>query len=178
MKTMIIGLSPEYNYPGSFEKWRSNNTYYASNHGASFICQALLRQFDADYIDDFSDIPALRNKYDVCVLALSTHIHRKRDISYLSDVVEKLEMKTIALSLGMEDYIAEANDIVELHPSVIRLLRLVSKRSEAIGVRGPHTASVLQKHGFDNIIPVGCPTLQWQLHDNLHIHKNKSMTNH
>jgi hypothetical protein len=176
MKTMIIGLSPEYNYPGSFEKWRSNNTYYASNHGASFICQALLRQFDADYIDDFSDIPALRNKYDVCVLALSTHIHRKRDISYLSDVVEKLEMKTIALSLGMEDYIAEANDIVELHPSVIRLLRLVSTRSEAIGVRGPHTASVLQKHGFDNIIPVGCPTLQWQLHDNLHIHKNKSMT--
>ncbi len=176
MKTMIIGLSPEYNYPGSFEKWKSNNTYYASNHGASFICQALLRQFDADYIDDFSDISSLRNKYDVCVLALSTHIHRKRDISYLADVVEKLDMKTIALSLGMEDYIAAANDIVELHPSVIRLLHLVSERSEAIGVRGPHTASILQKHGFDNIIPVGCPSLQWQLKDNIHIHKNKSMT--
>jgi hypothetical protein len=176
MKTMIIGLSPEYNYPGSFEEWKSNNTYYASNHGASFICQALLRQFDADYIDDFSDIPVLRNKYDVCVLALSTHIHRKRDISYLADVVEKLDMKTIALSLGMEDYIAAANDIVELHPSVIRLLHLVSERSEAIGVRGPHTASILQKHGFNNIIPVGCPSLQWQLKDNIRIHKNKSMT--
>lgn len=176
MKTMIIGLSPEYNYPGSLEKWRSNNTYFASNHGASFICQSLLRQFDADYVDDFSDIAALRNKYNVCVLALSTHIHRKRDISYLADVVEKLDMKTIALSLGMEDYIAAANDIVELHPSIIRLLRLVSERSEAIGVRGPHTASILQKHGFENIIPVGCPSLQWQLKDNIHIHKNKSMT--
>ncbi len=100
MKTMIIGLSPEYNYPGSFEKWRSNNTYYVSNHGASFICRALLRQFDADYIDDFSDIPALRNKYDVCVLALSTHIHRKRDISYLADVVEKLESGGKVLDIG------------------------------------------------------------------------------
>jgi hypothetical protein len=176
MKTMIIGLSPEYNYPGSFEKWRSNNTYYASNHGASFICRALLRQFDADYIDDFSDIAALRNKYDVCVLALSTHIHRNRDVSCLTDAVEKLDMKTIALSLGMEDYIAATNDIVELHPSVIKLLRLVSERSEAIGVRGPHTASVLQKLGFDHIIPVGCPTLQWQLHDNIRIHKNRTMT--
>jgi hypothetical protein len=175
MKTMIIGLSPEYNYPGSFEKWRINNTYYASNHGASFICRALLRQFDADYISDFSDITALRNKYDVCVLALSTHIHRNRDISYLTDAVEKLDMKTIALSLGMEDYIAATNDIVQLHPSVIRLLHLVSERSEAIGVRGPHTASVLQKLGFDNVIPVGCPTLQWQLHDNIRVHKNGKM---
>ena len=173
---MIIGLSPEYNYPGSFEKWRSNNTYYASNHGASFICQALLRQFDADYIDDFSDLPSLQNKYDVCVLALSTHIHRKRDISYLADVVEQLDMKTIALSLGMEDYIAAANAIVELHPSVTRLLHLVSDRSEAIGVRGPHTASILQKYGFKNIIPIGCPSLQWQLKDNIHINKNDSMT--
>ena len=69
MKTMIIGLSPEYNYPGSFEKWSSNNTYYASNHGASYICRALLRQFYADYIDDFSDIPALRNQY-VCACLL------------------------------------------------------------------------------------------------------------
>ena len=176
MKTMIIGISPEYNYPGSFEKWKSNNTYYASNHGASFICQALLREFDADYIDNFSDIPSLKNNYDVCILALSTHIHRKRDISYLADIVEKLDMKTIAPSLGMEDYIAASNHIVELHPSVIRLLRLVSERSEAIGVRGPHTASILQKHGFDNIIPVGCPSLQWQLKDNIHIHKNESMT--
>lgn len=176
MKTMIIGLSPEYNYPGSFEMWKSNNTYYASNHGASFICQALLRQFDADYIDDFSDIPSLKNRYDVCVLALSTHIHRKRDISHLADIVEKLNMKTIVPSLGMEDYIAAANDIVELHPSVIRLLRLVSERSEAIGVRGPHTASILQKHGFENVIPVGCPTLQWQLKDNIFINKNGSMT--
>jgi hypothetical protein len=176
MKTMVIGLSPEYNYPGSFEKWRSNNTYYASNHGASFICQALLRQFDADYIDDFSDISSLRNKYDVCMLALSTHIHRNRDISYLSNVIEELDMKTIAMSLGMEDYIAAANEMVELHPSVIRLLHLVSERSEAIGVRGPHTASILQKYGFDNIIPVGCPSLQWQLKDRIRIRKNQSMT--
>lgn len=176
MKTMIIGLSPEYNYPGSFEKWRSNNTYYASNHGASFICRALLRQLEADYIDDFSDISSLRDKYDVCVLALSTHIHSKRDISYLSDIVEQLDMKTIALSLGMEDYIATAKKIVQLHPSVIRLLRLVSERSEAIGVRGPHTASILQKHGFENIVPVGCPTLQWQLSDEFHLNKNNLMT--
>ena len=174
MKTMIVGLSPEYNYPGSYEKWRSNNTYFASNHGASLICRALLRQFHSDYIDDFSDINFLRNNYDVCVLALSTHIHRRRDISYLVDIVGKLEMKTIALSLGMEDYIASTNDIVELHPSVIRLLKLVSERSEAIGVRGPHTASVLRKHGFENVIPVGCPSLQWQLKDNICIQKNKS----
>lgn len=173
---MIVGLSPEYNYPGSFEKWKSNNTYYASNHGASFICRALLRQFDADYVDDFSDIPSLRNTYDTCILALSTHIHTKRDISYLADIVEKLDMKTVAISLGMEDYIAEAHHIVQLHPSVARLLRLVSERSQAIGVRGPHTASILHRYGFENAVPIGCPTLQWQLTDKIHLAKNKVMS--
>jgi hypothetical protein len=76
----------------------------------------------------------------------------------------------------MEDYVAAPNDIMELHHSVIRLLRLVSERSEAIGVRGPHTASILQKQGFKNIIPIGCPSLHWQLKDNIRIHKNNSMT--
>ncbi len=159
MKVMVVGLRPEYSYPGSMKKWRENTTLYAGNHGSSLITRALLKEFGGDYIDDFSDIKLLNDKYDLCVLALSTHIHPTRDVSEYADLVEKLEMTTIAPSLGVPDYVGGVSGVPGIHPSAIRLLKAVSERSKWLGCRGPYTASVLHKHGFKNALPMGCPTL-------------------
>ena len=104
MKAMVIGLRPEYLYPGKLSEWKKNNTYYAANMGASLISNAIVRQFSADYVDDFSDVSGLKNKYDVCILALATHIHPNRDVSMYADFVEQLDIKTIVISAGIQDY--------------------------------------------------------------------------
>ncbi|WP_421763180.1 polysaccharide pyruvyl transferase family protein [Ekhidna sp.] len=161
MKTMIIGLGPDYNYPGDFHQWKLDNTRYASNHGASLISRALIKQLAADYVDDFSDIDNLNRTYDACVIAFATHVTSWRDVSEYTSVIEKLKMPVHAFSLGIQDYSGSSTSVNNLHPSMVRLLEIVSDRSKYIGVRGNYTASILYKHGFSNAVPIGCPTLYW-----------------
>lgn len=174
---MVIGLNPEYNYPGTLEKWNTNNTFFAGNFGACLITRAIMRIFNADYVWDFSDLEAIRNNYDTCILALSTHVHEHRNVSYYADIVEKLNMKTVITSLGVQDYINSIADMEHIHPSVLRLLEIVSERSQWIGVRGPHTARILEKAGFSNVREIGCPTMHWHLDDRLSIRKKSAVEN-
>ena len=130
MKTMIIGLGPDYNYPGDFHQWKLDNTRYASNHGASLISRALIKQLAADYVDDFSDIDNLNRTYDACVIAFATHVTSWRDVSEYTSVIEKLKMPVHAFSLGIQDYSGSSTSVNNLHPSMVRLLEIVSDRSK------------------------------------------------
>ena len=175
-RTLIIGLRPEYVYPGRLEEWSVSNTLYAANFGANLICQSLIRQFNGTYVDDFSDIAHLRKNFDRCVLAFATHIHPGRDISIFADVVEKLDMPTFFLSGGISDYDSTTTGYT-IHPSVRRLLEFVSSASEWIGVRGHYTAHVLHRAGFKNVVPIGCPTLFSNLDGPIAIAKQSTFQN-
>lgn len=159
MKAMVIGISPNYNYPGSLKLWEKDNTYYASNFGASLIIRSLMKEFNADYIDDFSNLAELKNKYDTCIMGLATHAHPNRDISKYVQIVEKLDIKTIVISIGVTDYLNNIHEVYNLHHSVKRLFEIALSGSSWIGVRGPYTASLIQQNGFKNVVPIGCPTM-------------------
>ena len=168
-KTMIIGLGPEYNYPGSADMWNKENTRYASNHGASLISRALIKQLNGDYIDDFKNPEDLSKKYNSCVIAFATHVTESRDVSVYTDFIDKLTIPVHIFSLGIQDYVKDGERDFKIHPSMKRLLEIVAERSKYIGVRGNYTASILYKNGFKNVRPVGCPTLFWGLTPELRI---------
>lgn len=179
-KTMVIGLGPNYNYnPDDHSIWTKDNTKYASNHGASLISRTLIDFFQADYIDDFSKVEDYKAKYDLCVIAFATHVTTWRNVTPYADFVEKLDIKTVAFSLGIQDYSGASSTVNSLHPSFERLLKYVIKTSGFVGVRGPYTASVLIKSGFnpDSIIPFGCPTLFKPLNKDLKIYKKTEFKN-
>ncbi len=169
MKTMVVGISPDYNYPGQFDKWREQNTYYASNFGASFVTRSIIKQFSADYISNFSNIKELRKKYSLCIIAFATHITPSRDVSVYANLIEKLQIKTIILSIGVSDYCKDISSLNNVHSSMIRLLKYVSNNSNYIGVRGHYTASIIRALGFKNVIPIGCPTMYWRLTNDLQL---------
>lgn len=175
-RTIIIGLHPEYNYPGDFKKWGKENTKYASNFGACLISQSIAKITGGEFVSDFSDLPSLKNKYDQCVVALATHITSWRDMSYYTDIIKKLDMPTFAFSLGIQDYAKKVSDVKSLHPSLIEFLQEVSKRSKYIGVRGHYTASLLYRFGFENVVPIGCPTLFNPGDENLQVHKKEAFS--
>ncbi|MGH7336057.1 MAG: polysaccharide pyruvyl transferase family protein, partial [Myxococcota bacterium] len=176
-RTMVIGLPPDYRYPGTLAAWYSDTTRYAANLGACLITNALLRQLDADYVERFDDAAELRARYDTCVLALATHLHPSRDIGWIADVVERLDLKTIVLSAGIPDYDAELASDFRLHSSVRRVLEIASSGSNWLGVRGHYSAMALRRAGFANVVPIGCPTLYWGLRENLEIHTKASCEN-
>ena len=169
-RTLIIGIKPEYDYPGKLELWWENNTRYAANLGACLITNSLIKQFDGTFVDDLSDVDRLNSEFDECVLALATHIHPKRDIWQITSAVEKLDMPTYFISGGISDY-DQDNLNYALHPSVTRLLEIASDRSRWIGVRGYYTASILYRLGFEKVVPIGCPTFFTNLDGPLQIEK-------
>lgn len=171
---MIIGLGPEYNYPNNFELWKgANNTRYASNHGASLISRTLIKHFNGEYVDEFSDIQKLNKKYDRCIIAFATHLTNKRDVSVYADFLEKLKLPVFLFSLGMQDGIETLQEDWKIHPSMKRVLNIVSDRSHSIGCRGPHTAEMLGRAGFKNVAPIGCPSMYFHLDRNLKIVKKE-----
>ena len=168
---MVIGLRPEYTYPGNLSEWAGSNTLYAANLGACLITNALIRQFDADYVDDLDCPEGLRQKYDVCILSFATHLHPHRDVSLFTRFVEKLEMKTVMLSAGIADYVSDLDPDYRFHRSVTRMLEIVSERSEWIGVRGHYSAALMHRKGFSRAVPVGCPSMYWGMNGLLRIEK-------
>lgn len=172
MKTMIIGLGPEYYYPGKLKDWSGvNNTKYASNHGASLISRALIKEFDGEHVSDLSNPELLSERYDRCIIAFATHITEKRDVSIYTNFVEALTIPVYAFSLGIQDYANDLTQVAKIHPSMKRLLGIVSDRSSYIGVRGPYTASILYREGFTSVLPIGCPTLYYNLRPEIFIKK-------
>jgi hypothetical protein len=166
----IVGLPPDYSYPGDTRVWWKDTTSQAANLGAAFITRSLMRQLDAEFVPVDTPPSEISERYDQLVLSLATHLHRRRDVSVFCDLLEHVDLPVHAFSLGIEDYIAEADlaDYV-LDPTVTRLLALVSERSAALGCRGPWSASVLEANGFSEVVPFGCPSLFWQLAPDLRI---------
>lgn len=158
-KVMVIGINPEYNYPGDIHVWNNDTTKYASNLGASMVTRTLLEMFDADYINNFDKIDEYRQQYELCVLAFTNHATDWRDVSIYADFIEKLNIPTSLFSLGIQDYSNDAGSVGPLHYSLKRILNFVSKTTGYIGVRGFYTASLLYKEGYNNVIPIGCPTM-------------------
>lgn len=174
MKTMIIGLEPDYNYPGNITEWKANNTKYASNHGASLISRAIAKEFNAEFVNDFSDINSLNQRYDLCIIAFATHVTTKRDVSFYTDIVGRLDMKVVAFSMGVQDYTNAIDSDFVIHSSMRDLLSVVLEKSAWVGVRGPYTASILHQNGFKHVLPIGCPTLYYGLRGDLAIRKSGS----
>lgn len=179
-KVMVIGLGPEYNYNiKDHSQWSNDNTKFASNHGASLISRTLMEFFDADYIDVNEPLESVKGQYELCVIAFATHITEWRDVSKYADFIEQLGIKTVAFSLGIQDYSSDHGSITQLHSSILRLLKYVLSTSKYIGVRGPHTASLLIKSGISSqrIIYFGCPTMYRSLDRNLKITKKANFEN-
>lgn len=176
---MVIGLGPEYNYVVEDHNiWNQDNTTYASNHGASLISRTLIELFDADYVNDFSDVDSLRATYDLCIISFATHVTSWRDVSRISDFVEHLNIKTVAFSLGIQDNSTSTTEFAVIHPSLKRLIQFCIKKSGYVGVRGPHTKVALVKSGidFDKIIEIGCPTLYRDLNPDLRVDFNSEFS--
>lgn len=175
-KVLVIGLEPEYNYPGDVRLWGQNNTKYASNHGASLISRTLIKMFDADYASDIENPDKYLGKYELCIIAFATHATDWRDVTLYADFIEKLNIPTALFSLGIQDYAPESGHVNRLHSSLIRILNHVTRTTKYIGVRGFHTAGLLYKEGYNNVIPIGCPTLYNGMKRNLLIEKHSKFS--
>ena len=115
------------------------------------------------YADIKRDIPVINEQSSCAILMLQDFIRPKEvqfDIDYdlWYNLISKIKVPLFFPSLGINSF----DGIKELHkrlsPELVRILKLVSDKTELIGVRGYESQEVLHNLGIDNVHVIGCPS--------------------
>lgn len=74
------------------------------------------------------------------------------------NLLDKVKVPLFFPSLGINSFDGIKDLHKRLSPELVRILKLVSDKTELIGVRGYATQEVLHNLGIDNVRVIGCPT--------------------
>lgn len=160
MRIMVVGLNPEYSseisYSGDLALTRRH--LRSTNMGAALITRSILDIYGGAFVNYLNpgDISNLRQRFDIVVVALASHLGPTRDVSELVKFVKRLGLRAFFVSGGLD---ANFSGDRRLSPSMVELLKTCSESDQVLGVRGYASAQYLVRNGFRNVVAVGCPTM-------------------
>lgn len=130
------------------------------NTGNLLIGDAAARLLDVDIVSSGTvvDLRALKEQADLIVIPSANFLSPAMDLSWLLPIVEGTQHPIVMIGVGAQFPTTDVKK-AELPEPTIRLMKIVSERSQSIGARGPFTAEVLAKYGIRNVRVTGCPSL-------------------
>jgi hypothetical protein len=127
------------------------------NTGNMMFTQSLLQVLRDATWGSFRLAPEDLEGHDAVVLAAANWVNHFDDFGWLADRLELSKLPVFLIGIG-----AQASNSAEI-PNVTqgtqRLLSLVQDRSGSMSARGTFTCEVLNRYGFKNVRPTGCPSL-------------------
>ncbi|MCW8085098.1 polysaccharide pyruvyl transferase family protein [Sabulicella glaciei] len=102
------------------------------------------------------EIEAYNNGYDYFIIRASNFIHNDMDWLEAISVLERVPLPIYAIGVGAQ---SSGKGTYKLTGKNLRFWKMVSERSNVIGVRGTYTADVLSASGIKNVEVVGCPSM-------------------
>mgnify|MGYP000060588445 CR=1 FL=1 len=103
------------------------------------------------------DASVVRNKCRILIVPSANFIREDFDLTDYVAFLESCDLPVLFLGLGVQaDSYSHLK--LKLHPSIHRLMALISDQNIGVGVRGEFTANFLNKHGVKNISIIGCPS--------------------
>jgi hypothetical protein len=155
--TVSIGRSQPIDAATEFDVlWNS----FGKNTGNLMFTEAMYRLIDADVVHlGFSFDPDVVNRtLDRVVIPAANWLSAGASWDWLVERIEKITVPVTLIGIGLQ---AETRDLdkVVVSDSAIRLVRLLSERSEAISVRGDFTRAWLASIGIGNAVTTGCPSI-------------------
>jgi hypothetical protein len=141
--------------------WRGRIDQTGGNTGNLFIGHGLYHHVDAltkAYHPGFDLIPssAFDENFDYLMIPASNFINPALDLESIYNYFRKTKAPICCFGLGSQ--VIPGKKVV-LKPGTEAFLKLLSERSETIGVRGAFTADVLWSMGIKNISLTGCPSM-------------------
>lgn len=118
-----------------------------------------------DFDKSSIDINFINRNYSKVILCMQDQIrveedYYKPDYAKICDLLEKIQLPFVVLSLGANAIQAEYDS--DLHLKIpkekVKFLSLIAGKSVEVGVWGYYSAEVLSKLGIDNVNPIGCHT--------------------
>lgn len=146
-------------------------TRSGGNSGNQVIAYGLLKTISFEAVSwDYSIGPARANdEYDLLLIAAANFLHEGFDFGHMASFIEATKLPCIMVGVGAQS--SDYSTDIRLKPGTDRLMRVVSERSNLIGVRGAFTADVLNKMGIRNLQVTGCPSYYMNCKPSLEIRK-------
>lgn len=144
----------------SFEKSTRDLFGYAGNNTGNLVFwyafQIHVRAERKSWLPFFFSLDAVDeiNDSDALIFIFANHVNPGMDLGHLTEKLDKIRVPIVALGLGAQSRLGE--DIHTLPKGSIEFFRLLSAKTEKIGVRGGFTKSVLAHFGVENTEILGC----------------------
>lgn len=128
-----------------------------NNTGNLLFTEAVYSQLDrAERIRGQEQPEALEKYFDRICIPAANWIYPKFEFDWLADILEKSKLPVCCVGLGAQ---IDADELGNLTAGTLRFLHVLSDQSVSIGVRGTHTANLLERLGIKNVEVLGCPSL-------------------
>ena len=100
-------------------------------------------------------------EFDNLVVRNFIWIRENEDMVEFRKIMDAFKNKPIIpISVGLQS--SELKSDFKMHPNTVRILQELSEKA-VLAVRGYYTADILNKHGINNVKPVGCPSMYYGL---------------
>jgi hypothetical protein len=142
------------------------------NTGNLLIGYSVASQLSADYatMSQMTEPKQIEEECSCIVIAAANFLYSGFDFGFMADFVEKVQLPCTIIGLG-----AQSNEYnvtkIKIPDGTLRLIKIISERSAALGVRGYYTAQVLASYGIHNVEVIGCPSFYLNGNPELKIHK-------
>ncbi len=157
MNIFLMGAKPNISFDAADSAIDKLNKT-GGNTGNQIIAHALLSQIEYSEVSwaDTIDPRALKERFDMIVIAAANFLFRTFDFGEIADFIEKADLPVAIVGLGAQSKTYDPN--IELMPGTERFVKVIAERAVRIGVRGPYTREVLARRGVHNVTVTGCPS--------------------
>ena len=158
--------------------YKQFHDYYGKNSGNLLFIKSLHNIVKSNKIKYGlgGNIERINNEYNCIIIPSSNFINEQSDFSEIAHSIEKTKLNCLMVGLGAQ------SDSYATYPKIKkgteRFLKIVSERTNLIGVRGEYSADVLNEYGIKNVEIIGCPSLFYKLDENKKIYKKEKLDIH
>lgn len=129
------------------------------NTGNMFFEYALAKHIRTDIIiNESSQLDELDIGPFRLVMSMSNFLSPHTDLGWLAAKLESSDAEEIVM-VGAGAQAQAYYESLVIPEGTRRLIRLISERSQSIGVRGFYTAELLERMGITNVEVIGCPSV-------------------
>lgn len=154
-RPLVLGVNCQRHY--------AENTFLAQsladlghNTGNMIFAEGLFRSLKHAVRSDYHFEPEVVNDCDVVVVAAANWLNDSEDFGWIYTALEQLNLPVVIVGLGVQT--TETGISPRICDGTMNLVRLASRTSGKIGVRGELSAQVLRSLGVENVQVVGCPS--------------------
>lgn len=147
------------------------------NRGDLFVYEATLRVLD---FEEFEEVPwslheiteemydRYARDFDYLIIRGSNYIRNDGGLGDWLPFFKRIQIPILAFGVGTQA--PSEGEKIDLKPEIVEALKVISEKSvHSIGVRGQHTAKLLNGLGIKNVTVIGCPSIFREKNPNLHI---------